>query len=111
MVVGPASSGKTSVVKALTNLALGTGMGWTPGVIGLDPASVSFCPVEVHSLKLLGTDLIAAQPHTGQPVYVNAPIPSSHPSPRQSSRLTPNLRPFTYHGIGRADCRLVVRTS
>lgn len=41
MVVGPASSGKTSTVKALINMALGTGMGWTPGVIGLDPASVS----------------------------------------------------------------------
>lgn len=45
MVVGPASSGKTSVVKALTNMALGTGMGWTPGVIGLDPASVSVYPL------------------------------------------------------------------
>lgn len=42
MVVGPASSGKTSTVKALTNMALGTGMGWTPVVVGLDPASV--CP-------------------------------------------------------------------
>lgn len=41
MVVGPASSGKTSVVKGLVNMAMGTGMGWTPGVIGLDPASVS----------------------------------------------------------------------
>ena len=40
MVVGPASSGKTSTVKALTNMALGTGMGWTPVAVGLDPASV-----------------------------------------------------------------------
>jgi polyribonucleotide 5'-hydroxyl-kinase len=41
MVVGPSSSGKTSTVKALTNMALGTGMGWTPCIVGLDPASVS----------------------------------------------------------------------
>jgi polyribonucleotide 5'-hydroxyl-kinase len=40
MVVGPPCSGKTSVVKALTNMALGTGMGWTPTVVGLDPSSV-----------------------------------------------------------------------
>jgi len=44
MVVGPPSSGKSSVVKALTNMALGTGMGWTPIVVGLDPSSVcSLC--------------------------------------------------------------------
>ena len=44
MVVGPPSSGKSSVVKALTNMALGTGMGWTPTIVGLDPSSVSFPP-------------------------------------------------------------------
>jgi polyribonucleotide 5'-hydroxyl-kinase len=42
MVVGPPSSGKSSVVKALTNMALGTGMGWTPTIVGLDPSSVSY---------------------------------------------------------------------
>lgn len=41
MIMGPQSSGKTTVMKNLVNLALGTGMGWTPGVIGLDPSSVS----------------------------------------------------------------------
>ena len=41
MVLGPPSSGKTSVVKSLANMALGSGLGWTPGIIGLDPASVS----------------------------------------------------------------------
>ncbi|WVR07435.1 hypothetical protein IAU60_004476 [Kwoniella sp. DSM 27419] len=41
MIVGPPSSGKTTVVKNLVNMALGTGMGWTPTVVGLDPASPS----------------------------------------------------------------------
>ncbi|KAK8854866.1 hypothetical protein IAR55_003605 [Kwoniella newhampshirensis] len=39
MILGPPSSGKSTVVKNLVNLALGTGMGWTPGVVGLDPSS------------------------------------------------------------------------
>ncbi|EAL20505.1 hypothetical protein CNBE4250 [Cryptococcus deneoformans B-3501A] len=39
MIMGPQSSGKTTVMKNLVNLALGTGMGWTPGAIGLDPSS------------------------------------------------------------------------
>jgi polyribonucleotide 5'-hydroxyl-kinase len=42
MVLGPPGSGKTTVVKNLVNMALGSGMGWNVGVIGLDPASVSF---------------------------------------------------------------------
>ncbi|WWD18985.1 hypothetical protein CI109_103442 [Kwoniella shandongensis] len=41
MILGPPSSGKSTVVKNLVNLALGSGMGWTPGVIGLDPSSPS----------------------------------------------------------------------
>ncbi|WVN90221.1 mRNA cleavage and polyadenylation factor Clp1 [Cryptococcus depauperatus CBS 7841] len=39
MVMGPLSSGKSTVVKNLVNMALGTGLGWTPGVVGLDPSS------------------------------------------------------------------------
>lgn len=41
MILGPASSGKTTIVKNLVNMALGTGMGWNVGVAGLDPSSVS----------------------------------------------------------------------
>ncbi|KAI9637324.1 Pre-mRNA cleavage complex II protein Clp1-domain-containing protein [Dioszegia hungarica] len=41
MVLGPPNSGKTTVVKNLVNMALGSGMGWSPGVIGLDPSSPS----------------------------------------------------------------------
>lgn len=41
MVVGPPSSGKTTVAKNLVNMALGSGMGWTVSVGGLDPSSVS----------------------------------------------------------------------
>ncbi|EIW67326.1 hypothetical protein M231_02531 [Tremella mesenterica] len=39
MLVGPTSSGKTTVAKNLVNLALSAGMGWTPCVVGLDPSS------------------------------------------------------------------------
>lgn len=42
MVVGPPSSGKTTVVKNLVNMALSSGMGWTVCVAGLDPSSVSY---------------------------------------------------------------------
>ncbi|WWC90798.1 uncharacterized protein L201_005735 [Kwoniella dendrophila CBS 6074] len=41
MVMGPPSSGKTTVVKNLVNLALSTGMRWNIGVGGLDPSSPS----------------------------------------------------------------------
>ncbi|WWD02415.1 hypothetical protein V865_000454 [Kwoniella europaea PYCC6329] len=41
MIMGPPSSGKTTVVKNLVNLALSSGMGWTVGVGGLDPSSPS----------------------------------------------------------------------
>ncbi|WWC71655.1 uncharacterized protein I206_105613 [Kwoniella pini CBS 10737] len=41
MVMGPPSSGKTTIVKNLVNLALSSGMGWTVGVGGLDPSSPS----------------------------------------------------------------------
>lgn len=40
MVLGPPSSGKTTVVKSLVNMACASGMGWSVGVAGLDPASV-----------------------------------------------------------------------
>ena len=40
MVLGPPSSGKTTVVKNLVNMALGSGVDWSIGVVGLDPASV-----------------------------------------------------------------------
>ena len=41
MVLGPANSGKSTMVKGLLNLAVGSGMGWSPGVVGLDPGTVS----------------------------------------------------------------------
>ena len=41
MVIGPSNSGKSTVVKSLLNLALSGGMGWSVGVVGLDPANVS----------------------------------------------------------------------
>lgn len=41
MVLGPANSGKSTMIKGLLNLAVGSGMGWSPGVIGLDPGTAS----------------------------------------------------------------------
>lgn len=41
MVLGPPNSGKTAVVKNVVNMALGSGMSWSMGVVGLDPSSVS----------------------------------------------------------------------
>lgn len=52
MVLGPPSSGKTSIVKGLVNLATGSGMGWTPAVVGLDPSSVS-CLFPLQDVKEL----------------------------------------------------------
>ncbi|WVQ99907.1 hypothetical protein IAU59_007050 [Kwoniella sp. CBS 9459] len=63
MIVGPPSSGKTTVVKNLVNLALGTGMGWTPGVVGLDPSS--------PSNLIPGTLSLSTPSH---------PIPTHHPA-------------------------------
>ena len=40
MVLGPPNSGKTTAVKSLVNMACASGMGWSVGVVGLDPASV-----------------------------------------------------------------------
>jgi polyribonucleotide 5'-hydroxyl-kinase len=44
MVLGPPSSGKTTVAKSLVNMALGTGLGWNVAVAGIDPSSVSTPP-------------------------------------------------------------------
>ncbi|OCF37831.1 mRNA cleavage and polyadenylation factor Clp1 [Kwoniella heveanensis BCC8398] len=63
MIVGPPSSGKTTVVKNLVNLALSTGMGWTPGVVGLDPSS--------PSNLIPGTLSLSTPSH---------PIPTHHPA-------------------------------
>lgn len=41
LVLGSPSSGKSTTVKTLLNLALGGGMGWGLGVVGLDPGEVS----------------------------------------------------------------------
>lgn len=42
MVLGPPSSGKSTLVKSLVNMASGSGMGWSVGVAGLDPSSVRY---------------------------------------------------------------------
>jgi polyribonucleotide 5'-hydroxyl-kinase len=41
MVLGPGNAGKSTMVKNLVNLALGSGMGWAPAVVSLDPSNVS----------------------------------------------------------------------
>lgn len=49
MVLGPGNAGKSTMVKNLVNLALGSGMGWAPAVVSLDPSNVSPLP-EVQSM-------------------------------------------------------------
>ncbi|CAD6578790.1 MAG: Cleavage polyadenylation factor subunit clp1 [Tremellales sp. Tagirdzhanova-0007] len=66
MVIGPPSSGKTTVVKNLVNMALGSGMGWSVGVVGLDPASAS------HPLE---TNLIPGCLSLSTPI---SPLPTHH---------------------------------
>ncbi|KAJ9109036.1 hypothetical protein QFC21_000362 [Naganishia friedmannii] len=39
MVLGPANAGKSTMLKNLVNLALGSGMGWAPAVVSLDPSN------------------------------------------------------------------------
>lgn len=56
MVLGPPSSGKTAVVKNLVNMALGSGMGWNMGVIGLDPSSVSYTTLSAGHYWVKGAD-------------------------------------------------------
>jgi polyribonucleotide 5'-hydroxyl-kinase len=51
MVLGPANSGKSTLVKGLVNLAVGSGMGWAPAVVGLDPGNVSFITSIIGSYK------------------------------------------------------------
>ena len=50
MVLGPPSSGKSTLVKSLVNMASGSGMGWSVGVAGLDPASVCLISILPPSL-------------------------------------------------------------
>jgi polyribonucleotide 5'-hydroxyl-kinase len=45
MVLGPANAGKSTMIKNLVNLALGSGMGWAPVVVSLDPSNVSYFPL------------------------------------------------------------------
>lgn len=50
MVLGPANAGKSTMIKNLVNLALGSGMGWAPAVVGLDPSNVSLVWLFLPSL-------------------------------------------------------------
>jgi len=105
MVVGPPCSGKTSVVKALTNMALGTGMGWTPTVVGLDPSSVS----HLYMLGIWTDVMIAIESDTWEPIPVDPTIPNPDSSPLQPTRFTPYYRSSSYDGIGRTNSGVVVR--
>ncbi len=76
MVLGPPSSGKSTVVKNLVNMALGSGVGWYVGVVGLDPASVSD-PV-LYRLKLRSpkpANLIPGSLSISSPTH---PLPTHH---------------------------------
>lgn len=62
MVLGPASSGKSTMVKNLVNLATGSGMGWAPAVVGLDPGNVSgFLLCQFRAMIMLILSRFASQ--------------------------------------------------
>ena len=111
MVIGPANSGKSTMVKGLLNLAIGSGMGWSPGVVGLDSGTVGAATcgglrqdtdkdLSATPVKSLGTRLRhALNTSSGRPN--TSPKPSfrvySHDSSGHDSR------------IGRPDSQLVCR--
>ena len=43
LILGPESSGKTTVCKILTNYAVRAGQGWTPMYVNTDPSEVCVC--------------------------------------------------------------------
>jgi polyribonucleotide 5'-hydroxyl-kinase len=45
LVLGPESSGKTTVCKILTNYVVRAGQGWTPMYVNTDPSEVCMCVV------------------------------------------------------------------
>jgi len=79
MVVGPPSSGKTTVVKNLVNMALGSGMGWSVGVVGLDPSSVRCLVFGLNCMLLTEqiqpVNLIPGSLSLSTPIQ---PLPSHH---------------------------------
>jgi polyribonucleotide 5'-hydroxyl-kinase len=89
MVLGPACSGKSTVVKSLVNMALGTGMGWSPGVVGLDPANVRGSVRSERSLMVIQPPhLVAGSLSLSTPLH---PLPSHHPA--HSLGSTPTSMP------------------
>lgn len=73
MVLGPPSSGKTTVVKNLVNMALGSGVGWNVGVAGLDPSSVGYD--SLIGANLQPSNLIPGTLSLSSPAH---PIPTHH---------------------------------
>lgn len=101
MVLGPPASGKTTVVKNLVNMALGTGMGWNVGVAGLDPSSVS----NYATSRLTS----AGQPHPWLHLPLITSPPSSHAPSCPSLWLTTRLSSEQYSQRGCSYPRMVVR--
>lgn len=103
MVLGPPSSGKTTVVKNLVNMALSSGMGWSVGVAGLDPASVS----AVTRGPGPNDAAVQSDPRIAVPIYADTPHPDASPS--TSVRLTTGVCP-TVNDVRRCwHTRMVVR--
>ena len=55
LVLGPESSGKTSVCKILTNYAVRAGQGWTPIYVNTDPSEVRVSTLFFFEVPLLET--------------------------------------------------------
>jgi hypothetical protein len=104
MVLGPANAGKSTMIKNLVNLALGSGMGWAPVVVSLDPSNVSI-PSSRFVIPL--TDLAVATSRTRQSITLNSNPNSTNTPSIASSRLpTHNIRRYDAR-FGRAHCWMV----
>lgn len=109
MVLGPANAGKSTMIKNLVNLALGSGMGWAPAVVGLDPSNVCL----VWLISSLARTNAFSHPSTDLPVIAFG-IPAVATSvtrehlplhPNTSTSLAPSI-PFpriTTDNIGSDD--------
>lgn len=91
MVLGPPSSGKSTVVKSLVNMASSSGLGWSVGVASLDPASVSvkkYSPVSRIMLVLypLTFDKYSTTMTKMCSPQISYPVPSPCPPPTSPSR-------------------------
>ena len=111
MVVGPLSSGKTTVLKNLVNLALGTGMGWEVAIASLDPSSVSVASFRTGRCRRKRMELMTAcKPHSWLALTLTAHPTPPHAPPCAPSRFSSNFASGQYPVWRCVYHRMVVRS-